>query len=199
MKIEEAIINRFYETVFGEICFGVKVKEGELTEDEIKGLKAAWRLKTPLSFGEIKIFQSETNEDIVPAYGLYKGSSELELHTDGSYTKTIEIPVKLPQTIYQKFKRICIEYSGESYYQRVKKHLGVEHLREIGEKHKMSESMVDDVFRLQMNFIDNCMKKKSVIDISSLTHKDNAVLKWKQLFEIFNLYNKNEANTDEAS
>lgn len=100
--------------------------------------------------------------------------------------------VKKEETIYQKFKRICIEYSGESYYQRVKKHLGVEHLREIGEKHKMSESMVEDVFRLQMNFIDNCMQKKSVIDISSLTHKDNAVLKWKQLFEIFNLYNKNE-------
>ena len=165
MNIPEAIINRYYETKFGETCFGVKVKDGDLTDDEKAALKAAlkaaWRLGTPLSFGQIEKFQSE--EQPLP---------------------------KKEWSAYQEFKRICEEYSGPEYYNCLKDHLGIQHLSDLEKQH--SKSMVEDLLKCQIEYITsktihspNPTENVSQI-ISSLTHKDNAYNLWKKLFEGLN-------------
>lgn len=163
MKIQEAIINRVYKTKYNELCIGLKIKAEDYTPESEAEFREYWQEGTSISLN-IERFQGEASK-----------------------------PIKREQTIYEKFRSTCVEYSGDGYYQRVKKHLGVEHLREIGLKHKMSESMVDDVLTCQIIRIKDVMLGiGTCIDPGMLTHKDNAVLKWKQLFEIFNLYNKNE-------
>lgn len=163
MNIQEAIINKVYETKFGEFCFGIKTKEGDLAPDQKEAIRAAWRMGTPLSFGQIEKYQDE------------------------------EVPLvkeKKPQTIYQEFKRVCEEYSGSDYYQILKEHLGVKHLSDLEKTH--SKSMVEDLLICQREYIAlkllNISNPNENVPeiISSLTHKDNAYNLWKTLFEGFN-------------
>ncbi len=101
-------------------------------------------------------------------------------------------PIKKEETIYQKFKRTCEDYSGLDYYNRLKKHLGVEHLKDLEAKH--SESMIEDLLHLQKVHIDKIIMvgKYPEIEfntealIEDLSHKHNAYNLWLELFESFN-------------
>mgnify|MGYP003441956413 CR=1 FL=1 len=98
-------------------------------------------------------------------------------------------PIKKEETIYQKFKRTCEDYSGLDYYNRLKKHLGVEHLKELEAKH--SVSMVIDILTLQEELIFGRQYNREYqlgdnIGDLPLVHKHNAYNLWLELFESFN-------------
>ncbi len=163
MNIQETIISRTYENKFGEFFITLKVKAEDITLEEREASRAACREGTLMEVA-LEKFQPE-------------GMA-------GEHTYAIK---KKPETPYQRFKRVCIDYSGEDYYNRLKKHLGVEHLKDLEIKH--SPSMVKDLIEQQMSFIDfkitgNLRTKQSLI--SSLTHKDNAYNLWLELFNDFN-------------
>ena len=100
------------------------------------------------------------------------------------------VNTKKEETIYQKFKQTCEDYSGLDYYNRLKKHLGVEHLKDLEAKH--SESMAADLLKAQENYIfwrkqnKDHIQSSSLIMIEYLTHKHNAYNLWLELFESFN-------------
>ena len=119
----------------------------------------------------------------------------LEAWAEGTHFKVTIEPVDSPKseikepkkerTMYQLFKDKCIEYSGEDYYNRLKKHLGVEHLKDLEKNH--TYSMICDLLTLQKDWIDSkifCFKFS--VDITELVHKDNALNLWHTLFDLFN-------------
>jgi len=150
----------------------------ELTEEDTKvlaGSLMAWRANGLLFDSEFK-------------------PSEIQGNDNGT-----KLPESKESSIYNNFRLKCIEYSGEDYYEDIKAHLNVVHLSSL--EADMSKSMIEDVLSLQEywmwakqhgfeNFTPN---------VSSLTHKDNAVNKWKNLFESFNNAKTKERTHEESS
>ena len=139
----------------------------ELTEEDTKllaGSLMAWRANGLLFDSEFKPTDKQGEDNGSP------------------------MPKQKP-TMYQIFKQTCENYSGSEYYERLKKHLGIEHLSDLEKKH--SKIMVEDVLRCQQRYIESKIFKRSpeyvALIMSSLTHKDNAYNLWKELFEGFNM------------
>lgn len=163
MNIQETVISRTYENKFGEFFITLKVKAEDISLEEREASRAACREGTLMEVA-IEKFQPES--------------------VAGEHTYVI--PKKKEETIYQRFKRACIDYSGEDYYIRLKKHLGVEHLKDLEKKH--SESMIEDLLKCQTVFISLKMDgwEFPLVGGIGLTHQDNAFILWQRLFYDFN-------------
>lgn len=124
---------------------------------------------------------------------------KIEAYPPGTHFKitveTIEDPIAQPpkmdfapkkeRTIYQKFKDKCLEYSGEEYYSRIKKHLGVTHVKDLEKKY--GPEIVAEILKLQIAKINQKMGVPGVISVEV----GSAYQHWKTLFDALN-YPKNE-------
>jgi len=167
--MKEAIITNVHRSKFGEISIRFKFKKGDLTQEEIEEAYNRYEDGTPQEV-EYQDFQPD------PAYAQRKDFES--------------VAHKKEQIIYQKFKRACIDYSGEDYYNRLKKHLGIEHLKDLEKNH--SESMIKDLLGLQESYIFwksrgyNHEIATESLCLDLFIHKDNAFNLWCQLFDDFN-------------
>jgi hypothetical protein len=84
------------------------------------------------------------------------------------------------ETIYQKFKRKCLEYFGENYYQNVKDRLGLKHLRDLEAHHDIKE--VSQALQHQIAWMDQTITGR-VFLISKLNPGYEL---WKNLFNNIN-------------
>ncbi len=186
MNIQETIISRTYENKFGEFFITLKVKAEDITLEEREASRAACREGTLMEVALEKFQFDEAARGKMDEFSKIVEKPIIE-GMAGEHTYVAE---KKPETIYQRFKRVCIDYSGEDYYSRLKKHLGVEHLKDL--KGKYSESMVRDVLDSQEKYI--FFRKRSyahkaakyTVTPDLLTHKDNAYNLWLELFGDFN-------------
>ena len=92
----------------------------------------------------------------------------------------VEKQIKTGETIYQRFKRKCIEHSGEKYYQSVKERLGVKHLKELELFYTPKE--VELVLNMQIAWMDEIITGKVfLVDKTTSGYQF-----WKNLFSNIN-------------
>lgn len=106
---------------------------------------------------------------------------------NNGFEKSMEIGTKKDRTIYQKFKDKCLEYSGDEYYGRIKKHLGIEHLKELEKKYP--PNTVEKILQLQIAKLNQKMGVPVPGVVSIENTSDYQI--WKNLFDGLNYGNKN--------
>lgn len=210
MNILETIISRNYENKFGEFFITLKIKPEDITLEEREACRSAcregtlmkgWMEKSDSELNDVP-FMIISNKEVAELKSdccnapkdQYCSCNSLDMAACSKCKKSCKLieKEKKPETIYQRFKRVCIDYSGQGYYDRLKEHLGVKHLRDLEEKN--SESMVEDILSCQINYINKIImsgKYKEIqfdkpLYVNSLTHKDNAYNLWLELFDDFN-------------
>lgn len=111
--------------------------------------------------------------------------TEIEGENNG-FEKQIEKAVTPPKekpyalNIYQKFRLTCIDYSGTAYYEKVKKALGVNHIKELLIFHP--EHILEDALRIQISYWEE--KTKGILFM--VNKQGQAYGLWQTLFSKIN-------------
>lgn len=99
---------------------------------------------------------------------------------NNGFEKSLEVGTKKEQTIYQRFKAKCLEYSGEEYYERVKKQLGVEHLKDLEPLY--GAEILKEILQIQIAKINQKMGIPGSISVQ----EGKIYEYWKYLFDRLN-------------